>query len=32
VIGIYAPDGSQVAFCRVASDGAAFAFLGDVFD
>jgi GNAT superfamily N-acetyltransferase len=31
VIGIYAPDGSQVAFCRVASDGAAFAFLGDVF-
>jgi GNAT superfamily N-acetyltransferase len=31
VIGIYAPDGSQAAFCRVASDGAAFAFLGDVF-
>jgi GNAT superfamily N-acetyltransferase len=31
VIGIYAPDGSQAAFCRVASDGAAFAFLADVF-
>jgi GNAT superfamily N-acetyltransferase len=31
VVGIYAPDGSQVACCRVASDGAAFAFLGDVF-
>jgi GNAT superfamily N-acetyltransferase len=31
VIGIYAPDGSQAAFCRVATDGAAFAFLGDVF-
>jgi GNAT superfamily N-acetyltransferase len=31
VVGIYAPDGSQAAFCRVASDGAAFAFLGDVF-
>jgi GNAT superfamily N-acetyltransferase len=31
VIGIYAPDGTQVAFCRVASDGAAFAFLADVF-
>jgi GNAT superfamily N-acetyltransferase len=31
VVGIYASDGSQVACCRVASDGAAFAFLGDVF-
>jgi GNAT superfamily N-acetyltransferase len=31
VIGIYAPDGSQAAFCRIASDGAAFAFLADVF-
>ncbi|MGH2957195.1 MAG: GNAT family N-acetyltransferase [Solirubrobacterales bacterium] len=31
VIGVYAADGSQVGFCRVVSDDAAFAFLGDVF-
>jgi GNAT superfamily N-acetyltransferase len=31
VLGVYAPDGAQVGFCRVVSDGAAFAFLGDVF-
>ena len=31
VIGIYAPDGSQVGFCRVVSDDAVFAYLADVF-
>jgi GNAT superfamily N-acetyltransferase len=31
VLGVYAPDGAQAGFCRVVSDGAAFAFLGDVF-
>jgi GNAT superfamily N-acetyltransferase len=30
VVGIY-KDGRQAAFCRVASDGVAFAFLADVF-
>jgi GNAT superfamily N-acetyltransferase len=31
VLGIYDSEGNQVAFCRVVSDGTAFAFLGDVF-
>ena len=31
VVGLYAPDGSQVGFCRVVSDGAVFAYLADVF-
>ena len=31
VIGLYAPDGSQVGFCRVISDNATFAYLADVF-
>jgi GNAT superfamily N-acetyltransferase len=31
VIGVYAADGSQAGFCRVVTDDAAFAFLGDVF-
>lgn len=31
VIGIYGPGGEQVGFARVVSDGAAFAFLADVF-
>lgn len=31
VVGLYAPDGSQAGFCRVVSDGAAFAWLADVF-
>jgi GNAT superfamily N-acetyltransferase len=31
VVGIYAPDGTLAGFCRVVSDDAAFAFLGDVF-
>jgi GNAT superfamily N-acetyltransferase len=31
VIGVYAPDGAQVGFCRVVSDNATFAYLADVF-
>lgn len=31
VIGAYADDGGLVGFCRVVSDGGAFAWLGDVF-
>jgi GNAT superfamily N-acetyltransferase len=31
VVGLYAPDRSQAGFCRVASDGAVFAYLADVF-
>jgi GNAT superfamily N-acetyltransferase len=31
VVGLYAPDGEQVGFCRVVSDGAVFAYLADVF-
>lgn len=31
VIGAYADGGEQVGFCRVVSDGGAFAWLGDVF-
>lgn len=31
VIGAYADDGRLVGFCRVVSDGGAFAWLGDVF-
>ncbi len=31
VIGLYGPDGTQVGFCRVVSDGGGFAWLGDVF-
>ncbi len=29
--GIYAPDGTQVGFARVISDGATFGYIGDVF-
>jgi len=31
VIGLYAPDGSQVGFARVISDSATYAYLADVF-
>jgi GNAT superfamily N-acetyltransferase len=31
VIGVYAPDGAQAGFCRVVSDGVAFAYLADVY-
>ncbi len=31
VVGAYAEDGSQVGFARAVSDGAAFAYLADVF-
>jgi GNAT superfamily N-acetyltransferase len=31
VIGVYSPEGEQVGFCRVVSDGGGFAWLGDVF-
>lgn len=31
VIGVYAPDGAQVGFARVMSDGSNMAWLGDVF-
>jgi GNAT superfamily N-acetyltransferase len=29
--GVYAPEGAQVAFARVTSDGATFGYIGDVF-
>lgn len=29
--GIYAPDGAQVGYARVISDGATFGYIGDVF-
>jgi GNAT superfamily N-acetyltransferase len=31
VVGVYAPDGSQVGFCRVVSDGVTFGYLADVY-
>src|SRR5690606_35577085 len=31
VVGVYAPDGSQVGFARAVSDGVCFAFLADVY-
>jgi GNAT superfamily N-acetyltransferase len=31
VVGVYAPDGSQVGFARAVSDGVALAYLADVF-
>jgi GNAT superfamily N-acetyltransferase len=31
VIGLYAPGGAQVGFCRVVSDGVTFAYLADVY-
>ena len=31
VLGLYAPDGSQIGFARVISDNATFAYLADVF-
>ncbi|MBW3669390.1 MAG: GNAT family N-acetyltransferase [Actinobacteria bacterium] len=31
VVGLYAPDGSQVGFCRVLSDRHTFAYLADVY-
>jgi len=31
VFGLYAPDGSQAGFARLVTDGATFAWLGDLF-
>lgn len=31
IVGLYAPDGSQVGFCRVLSDRHTFAYLADVY-
>lgn len=31
IVGVYAPDGSQVGFCRVLSDRHTFAYLADVY-